>query len=153
MGTPVGVTTHVTREEGSRAKVWRPPQKLRAPVLADGTKTRWVRREVRGEKDDKNVISRQNEGYEFVRPDEVKDGTTYQSLDDGKHGGLITTGDLVLMKTDNEIVKQRTAYYEGRSGLMEQAVEREFDKNQNDLLPTSKQIKSTATRGRNDFGE
>ena len=59
-----------TREKTERKKVWTPPSYLDTPNAPDGFRHRWVRVEVLGYVDTKNVQGRLRSGYELVRADE-----------------------------------------------------------------------------------
>jgi hypothetical protein len=68
-----------TREKTTRRKPWAPPSSLDAPPAPDGFKHRWIRAEVMGIDDNKNLSSRLREGFELVRDDS---GTHYQTLNE-----------------------------------------------------------------------
>ena len=51
-------------------KVWAPPSYLDTPNAPDGFRHRWVRIEVLGFVDTKNIQGRLRSGYELVRSDE-----------------------------------------------------------------------------------
>ena len=54
-----------TRSKTERRKPWRPASSLEAPQPPEGYQFRWVRTEIRGEEDRKNVSGRIREGYEL----------------------------------------------------------------------------------------
>ena len=56
-----------SREKQGRRKPWTPPSMLDAPPAPEGYKHRWIRAEVRGFDDTKNISARLREGYELVR--------------------------------------------------------------------------------------
>ena len=62
-----------TREKKVARKPWAPPSALDAPKPPEGHVHRWVRLEVRGQDDRKNVMARLREGWEPVRADEYPD--------------------------------------------------------------------------------
>ena len=53
-----------TRDKKAMRKPWSPPSMLDAPPAPDGYKHRWIREEVRGFNDTKNVSARLREGCE-----------------------------------------------------------------------------------------
>ena len=61
-----------TRSKSERPKVWVPPSSLDAPPAPDGFRYRWIRAEVIGFQDTKNISGRLREGYELVRAEEVE---------------------------------------------------------------------------------
>ncbi len=52
-----------TRSKTERRKPWAPPSMLDAPPAPEGLKHRWIRAEVRGFDDRKNISARLREGY------------------------------------------------------------------------------------------
>jgi len=50
-----------TRSKSERPKVWVPPSSLDAPPAPDGFRYRWIRAEVVGFQDTKNITSRLRE--------------------------------------------------------------------------------------------
>ena len=63
-----------------RPKVWVPPSSLDAPPAPDGFRYRWIRAEVVGFQDTKNITGRLREGYELVRSEEVENASDYPVL-------------------------------------------------------------------------
>ena len=53
-----------TRSNTERPKVWTPPSSLDAPPAPDGFRYRWIRAEVVGFQDTKNITGRLREGYD-----------------------------------------------------------------------------------------
>lgn len=103
-----------TREATARRKPWAPPSRLDAPPAPAGYKHRWIRREAGGTDDRMNVSSKMREGYELVRADEYPEFLG-QSLDDGKHAGVIAVGDVVLARIPEETADERREYYKSRT--------------------------------------
>jgi hypothetical protein len=79
---------------------------LDAPKAPDGYKHRWIRSEVMGFDDRKNVAARSREGWELVRGDEYPDFDA-PTIEDGKHAGVIGVGGLLLARIPLEIVEER----------------------------------------------
>ena len=61
-----------TRSKSERPKVWVPPSSLDAPPAPKGFRYRWIRAEVAGFQDTKNIQGRIREGYELVRAEEIR---------------------------------------------------------------------------------
>ena len=80
-----------SREKKARRKPWSPPSALDAPEPPEGYHHRWIRYEVRGQPDTKNMSAKLREGYEPVRADEYPD---FESpvVEEGKHAGAIGVG-------------------------------------------------------------
>ena len=99
-----------TRAKTQRKKVWTPPSYLDTPNAPTGFRHRWVRLEIMGFLDTKNIQGRLRSGYELVRADEFP-GDDYPAIQDGKYAGVIGHGGLVLTRVPNEIAKQRSDYF------------------------------------------
>ena len=111
-----------TRTKSERPKVWVPPSSLDAPPAPDGFRYRWIRAEVTGFQDTKNITGRIREGYELVRAEEVENASDYPVLEEGKYKGVIGVGGLLLAKVPIEIAKQRMEYMTGKHQERDQAV-------------------------------
>ena len=110
-----------TREKETRRKPWAPPSMLDAPPAPDGYKHRWVRAQVRGFDDTKNISARLREGYELVRQDEYPDFEA-PVVESGKYAGVFGVGGLVLARIPLETVAERKAYFDGRTKVQMDAV-------------------------------
>ena len=91
-----------TRASQSRAKekrptTWAPPSSLDAPAAPKGFKHRWLRTEVLGFDDTKNMSGKLRSGYELVRADSYPD-EIYPTMKEGKYAGVIGVGGLVLAR-------------------------------------------------------
>ena len=95
-----------TREKSARRKPWTPPTMLDAPPAPEGYKHRWIRAEVRGFDDRKNISARLREGYELVRQDEYPDFEA-PVVDSGKYEGVFGVGGLLLARIPLETVAKR----------------------------------------------
>ena len=136
-----------TRSKSERPKVWVPPSSLDAPPAPDGFRYRWIRAEVQGFQDTTNVTSRQREGYELVRAEEVENASDYPVLDEGRYKGVIGVGGLLLAKVPIEIAKQRQAYMTQRHEERSQAVENDLMKEQDQRMPINVDRQSRVTFG------
>ena len=103
-----------TREKSARRKPWTPPSTLDAPPAPEGFKHRWIRSEVRGFDDQKNISARLREGDELVRKDEYPDFEA-PVVSSGKYEGVFGVGGLLLARIPLETVQERTAYFNERS--------------------------------------
>lgn len=140
-----------TRKEQERPKVWTPPNKLETPPPPEGTHYRWVRFNAGGEGDDANVYERYRQGYRPVMQSELGENWMGDTLrkTHGEHmpEGTVRQGDLILMKIDKEIVRQRNAYYERQARLMQKAVDQELDGMETEHMPIIRESKTTVSRG------
>ena len=126
-----------TRVKTQRKRVWQRPSSLDAPPAPDGYIHRWIRAEVRGYEDTKNVINRLREGYELVRADEYPDWQL-PTIEDGKNAGVIGVGGLLLARIPEELIAQRNAYYQGLTEEQIKAVDNDLMKDAHPSMPISK---------------
>ena len=136
-----------TRSKSERPKVWVPPSSLDAPPAPDGFRYRWIRAEVVGYQDTKNITSRLREGYELVRAEEVENASDYPVLDEGKYKGVIGVGGLLLAKVPEEIAKQRQDYMTSRHEERNEAVDNDLMKEQDSRMPINIERQSRVTFG------
>ena len=136
-----------TRTKSERPKVWVPPSSLDAPPAPDGFRYRWIRAEVQGFQDTTNITSRQREGYELVRAEEVENASDYPVLDEGRYKGVIGVGGLLLAKVPIEIAKQRQEYMTKRHEERSEAVSNDLMKEQDSRMPINVDRQSRVTFG------
>jgi hypothetical protein len=98
---------------------------LDAPPAPEGYKHRWIRAEVRGFDDRKNISARVREGYELVRQDEYPD---FESpvVDSGKYEGVFGVGGLLLARIPVETVAERSEYFRKRNSDQMAAVDHDM---------------------------
>jgi hypothetical protein len=135
-------TTRTPRKNQSRVaetrrEPWKPPSMLDAPPAPDGYKHRWIRAEVMGFDDRKNVSARTREGYELVRGEEYPDFDA-PTIDNGKHAGIIGVGGLLLARIPVEIVEERNNHYRGMTRDQMTAVDNELAREQHPAMPINK---------------
>ena len=111
-----------TREKTAQRRPWAPPSMLDAPPAPEGYKHRWIRAEVRGHDDRKNISARLREGWELVRKDEFPDFEA-PVMDTGKYEGVFGVGGLVLARMPIETVLEREQYFSQRNADQMEAVD------------------------------
>jgi len=117
-----------------RPKVWTPPSYLDTPNAPNGYRHRWVRVEILGFVDTKNVQGRLRSGYELVRADEYPE-EDFPVVQDGKYAGVIGHGGLVLTRVPEEIAQQRAEYYQRQAQEQQAAIDAELAKEQLKSMP------------------
>ena len=132
-----------SRSKQERKRPWKPASSLEAP---EGYKYRWIRTEVRGFQDQKNVSARLREGFEPVRADEHPDFPV-PTIEDGKHEGTIGVGGLMLAKVPEEVVDERNDYYRQQTEDQMTAVDNDLLKEQHPSMPITKEGGSKVTFG------
>ena len=124
-----------SREKATRRKPWAPPSSLDAPPAPDGFKYRWIRAEVLGQADSKNLSARLREGFELVRADA---NSEYPIIQEGKYAGVIGVGGLLLAKIPVEIVEERMEYFAQQTQDKETAISNDLLKEEHPSMPISK---------------
>ena len=111
-----------TRDKKAMRKPWSPPSMLDAPPAPYGYKHRWIRDEVRGFSDTKNVSARIREGWELVRKDEYPDFEA-PVVQSGRYEGVFGVGGLLLARIPLETVAEREAYFSSKNADQMEAVD------------------------------
>ena len=132
-----------THAKNARRQPWRPVRKLETPPPPPGYTYRWIRAEVVGQEDKKNVMSRLREGFELVRIEEIGD-FELPSLDDGKHAGVVAVGGLLLAKIPNETRDERNAYFNDRAQLQQDAIDNDLMRESDPSSPILKPQRSSS---------
>ena len=135
-----------TREKDLRKKVWTPPSYLDTPNAPTGFRHRWVRVEILGYVDTKNIQGRLRSGYELVRADEFPEDD-YPAIPDGKYEGVIGHGGLVLTRVPEEIARQRSAYFARLADEQIEAVDNDLMKAEHKSMPIEIDRQSRTTFG------
>jgi len=135
-----------TRDKVKKPTTWTPPSSLDAPPAPDGFRHRWIRVEVLGFDDTKNMSGKLREGWELVRADEYPD-QDYPSMTTGKYSGVIGVGGLVLARIPEEIAQQREAYYKDQTKSRDDAVNNDILKDQHPSMPINQERQTRVTFG------
>ena len=141
-------TTRKTRASGTRKKTWSIAGKLDTPPAPDGVQYRWIRHELLGDNQNANVHGRSRQGYEIVTPEELGDEHSYDVLDTGKHAGTVRSGDLILMKIDQDVANQRKEYFQSLTDRQAKSAKKDFTSQDSAMAPVSQDgSSSTVTVG------
>ena len=135
-----------TRDKVKKPTTWTPPSSLDAPPAPQGYRHRWIRVEVLGFDDTKNVSGKLREGWELVRADEYPE-QDFPSLTTGKYSGVIGVGGLVLARIPEEIAQQREAYYKDQTKQRDEAVNNDVLKEQHPSMPINQERQTRVTFG------
>jgi len=135
-----------TRDKVKKPTTWTPPSSLDAPPAPEGYRHRWIRVEVLGFDDTKNVSGKLREGWELVRADEYPE-QDFPSLATGKYSGVIGVGGLVLARIPEEIAQQREAYYQDQTKQRDEAVNNDVLKEQHPSMPINNERQTRVTFG------
>jgi|TARA_B100000508_G_C11266432_1_gene183564 hypothetical protein len=135
-----------TKAKTAKKVVWTPPSSLDAPNAPAGYRHRWIRAEVMGFDDTKNMAAMIRSGYELVRADEYPD-EDYPVMKEGKYAGMIGVGGLVLARIPEEIAKARQDYYDKQNEAKEEAIKHDILKEQHPSMPISQERQTRVTFG------
>ena len=135
-----------TRAKSELKKVWTPPNSLDAPPAPTGYRHQWLRSEILGQMDTKNIASSLREGWELVRADEYPE-ENWPTMNEGRYAGVIGQGGLVLARIPEEIALQIDAYYKKQNDAKEEAVDNNLMKEQHPSMKFQKESNTRVTFG------
>tara|TARA_B100000902_G_C27182154_1_gene849488 strand:+ start:71 stop:529 length:459 start_codon:yes stop_codon:yes gene_type:complete len=135
-----------TRAKQEKPKVWSPPSALDAPPAPDGYRHRWLRTELMGTEDTKNMSGKLRSGWELVRGDEYPDDL-YPTVDSGKYQGVIGVGGLVLARISEELAQSREEYFRRMTQDRDEALDNDVLKDQHPGVPINQDRQSRVTFG------
>ena len=136
-----------TREQNTRNNSkarWSPPSLLPQSEPREGFRDRYIRTELNGKDDARNVASKLQQGWEF----KTLDNDPELQAKFGRSSGNAEIGGLVLAEAPAEMVEQRNAYYSKVTEDQSAAVGVNFEKQNDPRMPVFSERKSTTTRGR-----
>ena len=135
-----------TRAKDKRPATWTPPSSLDAPPAPNGYRHRWIRAEVLGKDDTKNMSGKVRSGWELVRADQYPE-TDYPTVKEGKYAGVIGVGGLVLARIPEEIAKAREDYFRRQTEAKDEAVNNDLMKEQHPSMPINRERQTRVTFG------
>ena len=136
-----------TREITERPKQWMPPELLPEPDKQAGFSYRWIRVSTLNAADPRNISSKLREGWE---PVSLEEQPKYRLLasGDGKFKDNIEIGGLLLCKTPEEFVAQRTNHYDKQTRAQTEAVDNNLMRQSDPRMPLFNERRSTSTFGK-----
>jgi len=134
------------REFSERPKQWMPAELLPEPDKQAGYAYRWVRTSTLNSADPRNLSAKLREGWEPVKAEEQP---KFQLLIDptSRFKDNIEIGGLLLCKTPEEFVDQRSAYYANQTQAQTDAVDNNLMRQSDPRMPLFKESKSSSTFG------
>tara|TARA_R100001510_G_C7633774_1_gene192285 strand:- start:81 stop:575 length:495 start_codon:yes stop_codon:yes gene_type:complete len=109
----------------------------------------WMRLSVRGKDDVSHIGRKMQEGWEFVKKEEVPEMEQSSVVrDEGRYSGAVCRGDVALGKIPTGRIEARKAYYKNKSDSLMDAVNSQLMKNNNSRMPISNSSKTQTIRGR-----
>jgi hypothetical protein len=134
------------RETKTRKRSWQRPEVLPTPEPEDGYAFRWVRVSMLGQVDATNVSSKLREGWEPVRAEDYPQFTVL-NVEQERFADNIVQGGLLLCKVPQEIVDERTAYYEQQARNQIQSVDNNLMRENDARMPLFNERKTKVTFG------
>jgi hypothetical protein len=135
------------RQEAERPKQWQAPELLPEPDKQPGFAYRWIRVSMLNSADPRNLSGKLREGWEPVR---VEEQPKFKLLvdPDSRYKDNIEIGGLLLCKTPQELVDQRTAYYDKQTQSQTDAVDNNLMRQNDPRMPLFNERKSSTSFGK-----
>ena len=136
-----------TRETFERPKQWMPPELLPEPDKQAGYAYRWIRVSMLNQPDPRNLSSKIREWWEPVR---IEEQPKFKLLLDpnSRFKDNIEIGGLLLCKTPEEFVEQRSEYYQKQTAAQTEAVDNNLMRQSDPRMPLFNERKSSSSFGK-----
>ena len=135
-----------SRTKEVKKTTWTPTSSLDAPPAPDGYKHRWLRAEVLGFDDTKNMAGHLRSGFELVRAEEYPN-SEYPVIKEGKYQGMIGVGGLLLGRIPNEVVEARKEYFARMTQEKTDAIDKDLMKEEHPSMPINSERQTRVTFG------
>ena len=136
-----------TREKTARKKAWLKPEVLPSPTEEPGYAFRWIRVSTQGNVDATNVSSKLREGWEPVKAEDHPE-ITMVTTEQERFKDNVVIGGLMLCKAPEELVGERTDYYDNQTNSQMQAVDNNFMRENDPRMPLFNDRKTKVTFGK-----
>ena len=109
----------------------------------------WLRILLNGQDDYQEVGKKQQQGGEFVSPEEVPEmGATSTVREEGRYAGVVCRGVIALGKIPTVKLEAKRKHYRGKANDMLDAVNAQLMRHSNSQMPISNSSKSRTFKGR-----
>ena len=135
-----------SRTKEVKKTTWTPPSSLDAPPAPDGYKHRWLRAEVLGFDDTKNMAGHLRSGFELVRAEEYPN-SEYPVIKEGKYQGMIGVGGLLLGRIPIEVVEALKEYFARMTQEKTDAIDKDLMKEEHPSMPINSERQTRVTFG------
>ena len=136
-----------TREASDRPTQYRPPSNLPDPTPQDGYVFRWVRTDMLGKQDNRNVSMRQREGWEPCLSEDHPELLILSDTDTTFEGNIVIGG-LMLCKCLEETMALRADYYANQAKSQRLSVDQNYMRESDPRMPVlPTEIKSSVSFG------
>jgi hypothetical protein len=135
------------RQQAMRVEAWKPPELLPEPDKQPGYAYRWIRVATLNNADPRNLSAKLREGWEPVLASEQP---KFELLVDpqSRYQDKIEIGGLLLCKTPEEFVTQRSSYYSKQTQAQTDAVDNNLMRQSDPRMPLFKENKSSSSVGK-----
>ena len=134
-----------TRETFQRQAQWAPAALLPEINKEPGWAYRWIRTSMAGQSDATNVSAKMREGWEPVKLSEHPELHLYIDQN-SRFPDSVEVGGLLLCKTPEEFIEQRTAYYNKQTQSQTEAVDNSFMKENDARMPLFKEKRTSVSK-------
>jgi hypothetical protein len=130
-----------------RPKQWAPAELLPEPDKQPGFAYRWIRVSTLNNADPRNLSAKLREGWE---PVSITEQPKFQLLIDpaSRFKDNIEIGGLLLCKTPEEFVEQRSAHFNDQTQAQTLAIDNSFMRENDPRMPLFNERKSTTSFGK-----
>lgn len=105
--------------------LWIPPE-FKKRMKSNGMSVRWLRYTEDYVRSDRRLQSRFQQGWEFVKPEDIPEWKNPPTIEFGKNPSLIVVGDLALAVCPKKITDRLQAISEKKAADLKQAVKNNF---------------------------
>jgi len=134
------------REQTKRPARWSPPQLLPDPTPEEGYVYRWIRLSLLGNDDPTNISSKLREGWEPVKAADHPEIFT-DAVTDARFKDNIIVGGLMLCKAPEELVQERSEYYQQLTESQMRSVDNNLMRENDPRMPLFHERKTKVTFG------
>ncbi len=109
----------------------------------------WLRILLNGQDDYQEIGKKQQQGWEFVTPEEVPEmGATSVVREEGRYAGVVCRGDIALGKIPTVKLEAKRSHYRNKANEMLKAVNSQLMSQSTSRMPISNNSKSRTFKGR-----
>lgn len=135
-----------TRDKDVRKRSWQRPETLPSPTPEDGYAYHWVRVSTQGQVDATNVSAKLREGWEPVKAADHPE-ITMVTIENERFADNVVIGGLMLCKAPEELVEERTQYYDTQTKSQMRSVDNNFMRENDPRMPLFNERKTKVTFG------
>ena len=135
------------RERVQRKTAWKRPEVLPSPTPQPGYVFHWVRVSTQGQADATNVSSKLREGWEPVLAKDHPE-IFLMGVENDRFKDNVVIGGLLLCKAPEELIAERSAYYNNQTQSQMRAVDNSLMRENDPRMPLFNERKTTVTFGK-----